>query len=322
MKRVLMTGATGFVGANLARRLVNDGHETHLLVRPGWSPWRIEGIRPDVRLVEAGLDDLKRLTAIVARIRPDWIFHLAVFGAYSHQAGIHQMIDTNVVSTINLVEACLRHGFEAFINTGSSSEYGFKDYAPSEQAWLEPNSHYAVTKAAATLYCRHTAQARQVHLSTLRLYSVYGPFEEPTRLLPALIVNGFENQLPPLVNPTIARDYVFVDDVVDAYIFAAARPGQEIGAVYNVGTGIQTSLGELVASARRILTITAEPIWGSMANRQWDSATWVADSRAIQRALGWQPRYDIESGVGAMAAWFRDDPSRLVFYRDRMRRGD
>jgi nucleoside-diphosphate-sugar epimerase len=123
--------------------------------------------------------DAEGLMRLVGTIRPEWIFHLAAHGAYATQTNLSQMVQTNIVGTINLVEACLRSGFEAFVNTGSSSEYGFKDDAPTETTWLEPNSHYAVTKAAATLFCRYTAQSHDVHLPTLRLYSVYGPYEEP-----------------------------------------------------------------------------------------------------------------------------------------------
>jgi nucleoside-diphosphate-sugar epimerase len=305
MKRVLVTGATGFVGANLARRLLRDGHEVHLLVRPQHQTWRIHDIRNAVQLHEVELADEARLTDTVHQIRPEWVFHLAAYGAYPSQRDLRQMVQSNFIGTINLVEACLTTGFEAFVNTGSSSEYGFKDHPPTEQEGLEPNSDYAVTKASATLYCRHVAQSRRVHLPTLRLYSVYGPFEEPSRLMPTLIGYGLRRKLPPLVSPDIARDFVFTEDVDDAYLLAATCPGQELGAVYNVGTGRQTSLDEVVAVARKVLGIAAKPQWGSMARRQWDTHTWVANIQAIQRGLGWQPRFTVEQGFRAMTEWFR-----------------
>lgn len=314
MKRVLLTGATGFVGANLARRLLDDGHEVHLLVRPVHSGWRIEDVREHVRLHEASLEDSESLARIVSRIRPDWIFHLAAHGAYPSQTDVREMVSTNITGTMNLVEACLKTGFEAFVNTGSSSEYGFKDHAPSEEERLEPNSDYGVTKASATLFCRHTAQKHGVHLPTLRLYSVYGPYEEPTRLLPSLIVKGLSGKLPPLVSPDIARDYVYVDDVSDAYLLAATRPAEELGAIYNVGTGRQTSLSEVVLVARHALNIEAEPQWGSMPERQWDTNVWVADSRKIQETLGWRPQHSFEQGFLKMLGWFRGNPALWNIY--------
>jgi len=314
MKRVVITGATGFVGADLARRLVRDGHDVHLFVRHNYNPWRIEGIRNDLSLHKVNLADEEALYRVVRNVRPDWVFHLAAHGAYSWQTNLQQMVKTNIIGTINLVKACLKTGFEAFVNTGSSSEYGFKDHAPSETEWLEPNSDYAVTKASATLFCRYTAQRRKVHLSTLRLYSVYGPYEEPARLMPTLIVRGLSGKLPPLVDPDVMRDYVYVEDVTKAYLLAATNPDQEPGAVYNVGTGVQTSLREVVNAARQIMGIAVEPEWGAMPNRRWDTNIWVADNRKIRTELSWQPRHSFEQGFRLMVNWFRNNPALCVLY--------
>jgi len=307
VKRVIITGGTGFVGAKLARRLLQEGHEVHLLVRPSHRAWRIESIRADVNLQLVELGDTVALERLVGNIRPDWIFHLAAHGAYSYQTDLPQMVQTNINGTMNLVNACLKTGFEALVNTGSSSEYGFKDHAPKETEWLEPNSHYALTKASATMFCRYTAQSQNMHLPTLRLYSVYGPYEEPSRLIPKLVVNGLQGKLPPMANPEVARDYVYVDDVSDAYLLAATRPGQEPGAIYNVGTGVQTSLREVVEVARRVMDIAAVPEWGSMPDRAWDTDAWVSNSQAIQNALGWRPRYTFETGFRQMVNWLKDD---------------
>ena len=308
MKRVIITGGTGFVGANLARRLLGEGHEAHLLVRPNHAVWRIEEIRRHVRLHELQLHDAGAVTRVVSEIRPEWIFHLAAHGAYSWQTDLEQMVLTNIRGTINLVNACLQTGFEAFVNTGSSSEYGFKDHAPAESDTLEPNSHYAVTKAAATMFCRYTAQSRRVHLPTLRLYSVFGPYEDPGRLLPALIQQGLKGELPPLADPDVARDFVYVDDVVEAFLLAARVRTREWGAIYNVGTGATTTLREVVDVARRVMHIGAEPVWNTMPNRSWDTNVWVSDNRKIRSELHWQQRGNFETGFRLMLDWFRQGP--------------
>ena len=305
MKRVIITGGTGFIGANLARRLLKEGHDLHLLVRPGYKPWRIEEIKNDINLHLVDLLDPQALNGAVKKIRPDWIFHLAVYGAYPAQSDARLMAETNIIGTINMVEACLKTGFEAFINTGTSSEYGFKDHAPSETEFLEPNSSYAVTKASATLFCRNAAQRERAHLQTLRLYSVYGPYEESTRLMPTFIRYGLKGEFPPLANPDVAHDFIYVEDAVDAYLLAAAKPSQEPGAVYNVGTGIQTSLRTVVDAARQAMGIAALPKWGSMPNRNWDTNIWIADSRKIRQCLGWQPRYSFAEGFLLTVEWFR-----------------
>lgn len=310
-RRVLLTGATGFVGANLARRLLREGHQLHLLVRSGHRQWRLRGIRQQARLHQVELGDRPALERLATQIRPEWIFHLAAYGAYSWQTDLQWMIQTNVAGTANLAEACARVGFEAFVNTGSSSEYGVKDHAPSEAARLEPNSYYACTKAAATLLCQYLAQSRDLSMPTLRLYSVYGPYEDPGRLIPTLIMKGMGGELPPLVSPDTARDYVYVEDVCEAYLLAAASAGGERGAIYNVGTGVQTSLRQMVELAREALGVRAEPEWGSMPARIWDASVWVADNRKIGEALGWQPRTSLQEGFRRTAEWFRQHLSLL-----------
>jgi nucleoside-diphosphate-sugar epimerase len=312
-KRVLVTGASGFVGANLGRRLVAEGHDVHLVLRSQHSTWRLAG-NEDAAVHQADLRDAASVGRAVRDIRPDWIFHLAAYGAYSSQTDVREMVETNLAGTINLVEACLESGFESFVNTGSSSEYGLKHGAPAETEPLEPNSPYAVTKAAATMYGGFAARKHGARIRTLRLYSVYGPWEEPTRLIPTLIVNGLHSRLPALVDSKVARDFVYVDDVCDAYLAAAADKAAAPDAIFNVGTGVQSSLERVVQVARRLLAIDAEPQWGSMPNRVWDTTTWVADSKKIRHELGWEPRHSLEAGLSATIDWFRAHPSLLARY--------
>ena len=315
MKRIILTGASGFIGANLTRRLLQDRHEVHLLMRDGYLRWRIEDIIKDVHIYKINFTDKQSVEKVVRKIRPEWIFHLAANGNYSWQNDLDQIIQTNFLGTVNLVEACLKIGFDTFVNTGSSSEYGFKDYAPSEHDWLDPNSYYAVTKASTTLFCRYTAQKYNVHIQTLRLYSVYGPYEDPGRLMPTLIIKGLNGHLPPLVNPNIARDFVYINDVIDAYYLAAMKPDKQFGAVYNVGTGAQTTLHSVIDVAQRVLNISEEPQWGSMKDRQWDTSIWIANNQEIKSKLGWQPKYDFEQGFRKMVDWFFNNPTMLYHYR-------
>ncbi len=305
MKRVLITGASGFVGANLARRLLADGHEVHLLLRPQHQTWRLEEILPHVETHVGSLLDDSFIFQTLAVAGPDWIFHLATYGAYSWQRDLPEMVDTNVVGFEKLLEACCEQGFEAFVNTGSSSEYGYKDHAPSEDERLEPNSYYAITKAAATHLCRLTAVEKKEWIPTLRLYSVYGPYEEPRRFIPTLVKHGLAKKLPVLVDPEVARDYVFVDDVCDAYVMAAQKRGSDLGAIYNIGSGAQTTISQAVECIRSLLPIEDEPTWGSMPNRDWDTSIWQSDPAKAERELGWKATTDLKSGLQKTIDWMR-----------------
>ncbi len=314
MKRVLITGGTGFVGANLTRYMLGRGHEVHLIVRPQHTIWRLAKLDDSIRIHVIDLMNYDELRRLLEKIHPDWIFHLAVYGAYSTQCELQQMINTNITSTANLVSCSLHVGFECFVNTGSSSEYGIKDSAPRENEWLDPNSYYACTKAAATHLCRHLSIEHNAHITTLRLYSAYGPFEEPTRLIPTLARYALRGELPPLVSPSIARDFVYVKDVCRAYELAAMHPQQERGAVYNVGTGVQTTLEMAVKHVASICSIQKEPQWGSMSERAWDTTSWVANCEKIRSELGWQPKVDFAQGFRNTLEWFEANSELISAY--------
>ncbi|MBF0518985.1 MAG: NAD(P)-dependent oxidoreductase [Nitrospirae bacterium] len=304
MKKVIITGATGFVGANLTRALLRQRHDVHLFLRFGFNPWRIADIVNDVRIHEVSLTNEEQLTQAIKEIKPDWIFHLAVHGAYSWQSDVYKIIETNITGTVSLVCAAVKTGFEAFINTGSSSEYGYNSNAPKESDCPEPNSYYAVAKTSATMFCSYMAKQHKVNISTLRLYSAYGPFEEPNRLIPTLIINGLYGKLPVLVRPDISRDYIYIDDITDIYTLIATKNHQsELGAIYNVGTGVQTSLREIVEITRAMFKINDPPVWGSMPERIWDTDIWRCDSGKLKETFLWNYRYSLEDGLKKTREW-------------------
>jgi len=315
MKRIVITGATGFIGANLTGRLLKDGHQVNVLIRKDSDLWRLKQILPEIHLHEVEFGNQEGLGSVINKIRPEWVFHLAAHGAYSWQNEPEPILQTNIIGTANLVAACLKSGFEVFVNTGSSSEYGVKDHAASEDEYIEPNSYYAVAKASATLFCRYVSQGKKVNIPTLRIYSAYGPYEEPTRFVPRLIISGLEGRLPPLVNPDVSRDFVYIDDILEAYLLAATTKVKELGAVYNVGSGKSTSIREAVEIARDVLKIKAQPQWATMANRSWDTDIWIANIKKIENVLGWRPKYSFREGMENTVKWLLDHPQILEYYK-------
>jgi nucleoside-diphosphate-sugar epimerase len=248
------------------------------------------------------------------------VFHLAAYGAYESQSDPERMVRTNVLASIGLMHACLEAGVSRLVNVGSSSEYGWKDHACREDEALEPNSLYAVTKAATTLYGRHLGRQSDADIVTLRLFSVYGPYEEPSRLIPRLILHGLRGTWPPLAHPDTAHDFVYVDDAVDALLSAARARRLPPGAVYNVGTSRQWQLRAIVDVVRRLLGVRATPRWNTMPSRRWDTNHWRADTRRIQHDLGWRPRYNFEDGFHRTVEWFLRNPSLAARYRPPRRR--
>ena len=315
MPRALITGGTGFLGANLAARLVADGHEVHVLARPGSNAWRLEALRRQIEVHDADVRDRESVQRVFAQARPAWVFHFAAFGNSSWETDTRQIIDVTLIGAVNVFESAAATGCEAIVHAGSSSEYGFSTRATAETDTLAPTSTYAVAKVAATLHGQQRARANGDPIVTLRFYSIFGPWEEPARFLPALVVRGLSGEWPPLVAPAIARDFIYVDDAVEACLLAAGAAAARRGGVYNVGSGVQTTVGDVVALAQRLLPVRGEPPWGQMPARTWDTTTWLADVRLIGSDLGWRPLRSFEEGFGRLVAWFQDDPARQEMYR-------
>jgi UDP-glucose 4-epimerase len=312
---VLVTGGSGFIGANLVRRLLQDGHTVHLLVRPTWSDWRLRDVTPRLTVHVVDIADALRVGRTMLAVRPEWVFHLAAYGGYAFQDDVQEIARTNNLGTASIVTACVDARVDVLVNAGSSSEYGEKDHAPGEYEPTAPNSHYAVTKAAATELCRQAARAYSIPMPTLRLYSAYGPFEDPRRLMPTLVAHALAKQWPPLVAPETSHDFVHVDDVVDAFLAIAAEPPRDVSAIYNVGTGQGTTMRALVDVAAEVFGVEAAPAWNSMPRRPWDTNTWVANPARIKAEYRWSPRVNLRAGLKALADWFHRNPEHLAYYR-------
>jgi nucleoside-diphosphate-sugar epimerase len=292
------------VGAVLCRRLLRDGGEVHVILKPTTSTWRLDEIRDDLRIHAGDLRDEVETAALVAAARPEVVYHLATHGAYPFQTDADVIIQANILGTWNLLKALSSIDYQVFVNTGSSSEYGFKQYAMRENDLLEPNSYYSVAKCAQTLLCQHVARQENHAITTFRLFSTYGPFEEPSRLVPTLVRRCLAGEDLHLVAADTARDFVYVDDVVDAYLRIDALTRLQ-GEILNIGTGVQRTVREVVDLVLRHTGSSVRCGWGEMPSRIWDTSTWVADCTKARRLLGWEPATSLSDGLALTVAWAR-----------------
>jgi nucleoside-diphosphate-sugar epimerase/glycosyltransferase involved in cell wall biosynthesis len=301
---ILVLGAGGFVGANLLRRLLKYREDVFGVVRT-LPAWRLDGI--DRRhILEADLIDLAATRNLVANVRPSTIFDCIAYGAYSFETDQELIYRTNFTALVQLMELLADTGFTAFVHAGSSSEYGTNSAGPLEEASLQPNSHYSVSKAAASNYISYVGNIRRLPVLNLRLYSVYGPLEDLSRLIPNLVAKGLKGAFPPLVDPNTSRDFVYIDDVCDAFVHAAARLTPDIyGQAFNIGTGRATTIREVARVAGDVFAIRAEPIFGSMAGRSWDLPDWYAAPGKAERLLNWTAKTDLATGLKLTSEWVR-----------------
>jgi len=304
-KRFLVTGASGFVGACLARRLVRHGADVHVFTRPTSTTWRLENILPRLKTHPVDLRQREQVREAVHHIKPHVIFHCAAYGTYHFQQDTSAVTETNFLGTLNLLEALSGTTYDCLVNTGSSSEYGPKSRPMSEADLLEPTTPYGVAKAAATLFCQAKARAERLPIVTFRLFSVYGCYEEPTRLVPYVISSCLSRRNPELSSGHFTRDFVYVGDVVDAYMTAAAAATLPPGEIINIGSGQQQSVQSVVDRVIALTGASVRPQWGKEQPRTFDTATWIADAAKAKSLLGWSAKTSLDEGLSRTIEWHR-----------------
>jgi nucleoside-diphosphate-sugar epimerase len=313
-RKVLITGSTGFIGANLVRNFLKNGAEVHILTRVTSNKWRIKDIFKDVHEYCVDLLDYEKLASIISDIAPEIIIHTAIYGGYPFQKDIKKIIASNFIGTVNLVNACKKVDFELFVNTGSSSEYGIKSKPMTEEDILEPVDDYGVSKAAATLYCQAVARREKIPVVTLRLFSPYGYYEEPTRLIPSVVISCLKRRNPEVSSPNSVRDFIFIEDVIDAYM-KVMKTSDIGGEIFNIGYGKQHSVREVVNKITELTGNNVRPVWGSVPKRANEPNVWQADVTKANDVFKWEPKYSLEAGLAKTIKWFREN---MILYKEKI----
>ncbi|MBI4009291.1 NAD-dependent epimerase/dehydratase family protein [Candidatus Roizmanbacteria bacterium] len=298
-------GAGGFIGFNLLEKLLKHRNDIFGVFSEPKKNWRFNKFPPPpLNVVKCNITDRGEIPRLIYRIKPKSIFNLAAYGGYSTQKDIDRIYQTNFNSTYTLIEELKKFGFSAYIHAGSQSEYGLNSSSPSEQDELIPNSHYAVSKTADYYLLKYYGKVEKLPVVHLRFYSIYGPWEEPNRLIPTLIREVKKGRLPPLVDPNISRDFVYVDDVVEAMVMIAAtiavgnRHAYSLhGEAFNICYGKKTTIKELAYLAKKLFKIKSEPKFSSMKNRDWDLKNWYGDPKKIQKVFNWEAKINLEQGL-------------------------
>jgi nucleoside-diphosphate-sugar epimerase/glycosyltransferase involved in cell wall biosynthesis len=301
---ILVLGASGFIGANLFRALLKRRDDAYGTTHH--SPaWRLEGL-PEKNVLTVDLLVDANLDKLLEDVKPKTVFDCVAYGAYSFETESPLIYQTNFLLTAKLLSRLEARRISRYIHAGSSSEYGDNAAAPREDAPSEPNSDYAVSKAAAANLIRYHGKKKGLPCANLRLYSVYGPLEDSSRLIPTLVRRGLEGGYPDLVDPEISRDFVYVDDASESFIDAALNLKEEdYGGSFNVGSGLKTTIRDVAAAAKDVFSLSAEPSFRSMARRGWDVADWYASTEKTEKRLGWKASTSLRDGLKATSEWYQ-----------------
>jgi nucleoside-diphosphate-sugar epimerase len=293
----LVTGASGFVGARLVRLALQRGHAVAALVGPDSQLHRLQDLLGDVDLIRGDITDRSALDRITATARPDACVHLAAAGAVVREDDLETLLAANAVAPAHLAAVLARAGCRRLVVAGSSSEYGPVNGVMDEASAPHPDDFYGVTKLAGGLLAAVAGARHGLETTHLRLFSVYGPGEDPRRLVPSVVRALLADEPIALTPGAQVRDFVYVDDVAEALLAAVGRPVLDTPTI-NVGTGVQTSVRELCHLAAGLIGAHHDLLrFGAAPYRPGERFSWRASTATAERALGWQARTPLADGL-------------------------
>jgi nucleoside-diphosphate-sugar epimerase len=288
-RRALVTGASGFVGSQLARRLVEEGWEVHVLLRAGSS---LDALAPviDALTVHRFGGTTIELVDLVRAAQPDAVFHLAaVFLAQHQPEEIDTLVQANILFPTQLLEAMAANGVRLLVNTGTAwQHFENRDY--------DPVNLYAATKQAFEALLAYYVNAGGFSVATLALFDTYGPHDPRPKLMSALWKAAASGQALSMSGGEQLLDMVYIDDVIDAYL-ATERALRDAGPVqlhYGVSSGAPLTLKELVAAFEAALGVHVQVGWGERPYRPRETMQpWTR----FEAPPGWQPRMQLKEGL-------------------------
>ena len=309
----LITGGAGFIGSNLCEAILSLGHRVRVLdnLSTGYAR-NIENVcgNSKFEFIEGDIRDLAACHHACQDV--DYVLHLAA--EVSVPESIDKPIDytmTNIIGTVNMMEAAAKHGVKKFTYASSAAVYGDDETMPKREEIVGRRLlTYAVTKFVAEEYAYQYTMHYGLDCYGMRYFNVYGRRQDPNGAYAAVIPKFIECLLrdePPTINGDgeQSRDFVYVEDVVQANLLACVAPHEAAGEAYNVAAGKRSSLNEMYAVLSALFEKDLKPIFGS--ERKGDIRHSGADISKICKNLGYAPEYDFEKGIKEAIQWYREN---------------
>ena len=301
---LLITGGSGFIGANLVRSALAAGYEVHTPCRAAETPWRLADINDSGLHVYTSwnLNDAVDVFGLVNSVKPDVVIHAAAHGSHSSERDVSGLFMTNVAATATLAEACSSSGTEHLILLGSVLEYEPSGATLSESSPLIPETLYGLTKALSCRIGEFYNRTRMLAVTELRLFNIFGPWDDARKLIPYVVTHALQGETVQLTSGEQERDFVFVDDVTRA-VLVMARGECPSGQPYNVCSGSPISVAEL---ARLIIRISgSDSIVQCGAVKERGDQRSVVTGKTRLSEFGLNPSTSLEVGLQRTIDWYR-----------------
>jgi len=300
---ILITGASGFIGAHLARRIASTGRKVVGTCTAPHTAWRLRDLPSNFVLEVIDLRNTASMQALFAEHRFGEVFHLAAHGVQTSGGptvkDASETTSVNTLGSLALGQAALRHGVDRFTHCGSGFEYRWQDGPVNESAPLGAPNLYGASKAAGWCLLEGLRRSEGLPLTTVRPFAVFGPVESDQKLIPYVIARALRRETLRLSTGDQIRDFVYVADVVDALLLAATSESA-VGRVFNIGSGPAEArtIRQLVETA---LEMVGAPMslcqFGEARRLRADPPCLVSDSTCAVAQLGWRPRVSLQEGL-------------------------
>ena len=307
MRNVLVTGGAGFIGSNLVRKLIDMGMS--VVVVDNLSTGKIENVPETALFYEHDITDVEMLQRIFSAHKPEYVFHLAAQASVSRSVREPDYdAKVNIIGSINLLKLSIEHGVKKFIFSSTGGAIygdGVSKIPTPETETPNPFSPYGIAKLSVEHYLRFFHNQYGLRFTALRYGNVYGPRQDPYG--EAGVVAIFTERMLKGDSVTIngdgeyVRDYVYVDDVVNANLLAMEKGDGEI---LNIGTGRGTTVNELFKLLKEFTGYQKDPNYGPP--RPGDLRKSILDASKAKEVLGWEPKVSLGNGLKLTVEWFRE----------------
>jgi len=301
--RILIVGGNGFIGNHIVNNAIGLGWEvTSLGLKAADS--RIKN-RHKLRYVSADISNLTSLRSALLETSFEYVVNCGGYIDHCpYSAGGREVLDTHFSGVLNLVEILDKTALKAFINIGSSDEYGNLMAPQNELNREEPISPYSFGKVAATQFLQMLWRTEKFPATTLRLFLAYGPGQNQNRFLPQIINGCLQDKSFPTSFGQQVRDFCYIDDIVEA-IFSTLHSNNACGEVINIASGQPISIYNIINTVKSLIG-TGNPMFGEVEYRIGENMELYADISKSNSLLGWAPQVPLEKGLSKTIRWYSE----------------